>query len=68
MPDLLRPLTSKISNKLTAFVAGVDHPKTIESWIAGEPSASYAEKRLRFTYQIVMTLIGGKELDQSVRS
>jgi hypothetical protein len=28
----------------------------IESWMVGEPSPSDAEKRLRFTYQIVMTL------------
>jgi hypothetical protein len=33
MPDLLRTLTSKIGKKLTAFVAGVDHAKTIETWI-----------------------------------
>jgi hypothetical protein len=57
MPELLQTLVSNIGKKLTAFVAGVDHPGIIESWIAGEPSPSDAEKRLRFTYQIVMTLI-----------
>jgi hypothetical protein len=56
MPVLLRTLTSKIGKKLTAYVAGVDDARTIESWIAGEPSPSDAEKRLRFTYQIVVTL------------
>ena len=56
MPDLLSTLTSKIGKKLTAYVAGVDDVKTIESWIAGEPSPIDAEKRLRLTYQIVMTL------------
>jgi hypothetical protein len=56
MPELLRTLISNIGKKLTAFVAGVDHPEIIESWIAGEPSPTVAENRLRFTYQIVMTL------------
>jgi hypothetical protein len=56
MPELLRTLTSNIGKKLTAFVAGVDHPEIIDSWIAGEPSPTDAEKRLRFTYQIVMTI------------
>ena len=56
IPDLLSTLTSKIGKKLTAYVAGVDDVKTIESWIAGEPSPRDAEKRLRLTYQIVMTL------------
>jgi hypothetical protein len=56
MPDLLRTLTSDIGEKLTAFVASVDHTNIIESWIAGVPPPSDAEKRLRFTYQIVKTL------------
>jgi hypothetical protein len=56
MPDLLSTLTQKIGKKLAAYVAGVDDAKTIESWIAGEPSPKDAEKRLRLTYQIVMTL------------
>ena len=56
MPDLLSTLTSKIGKKLTAYVAGVDDVKTIESWIAGEPSPKDSERRLRLTYQIVMTL------------
>jgi hypothetical protein len=56
MPDLLSTLTSKIGKKLTAYVAGVGDVKTIESWIAGEPSPKDAERRLRLTYQIVMTL------------
>jgi hypothetical protein len=34
----------------------VDDAKTIESWIAGTPSPKDAERRLRLTYQIVMTL------------
>jgi hypothetical protein len=55
-PDLLTTLTTKIGKKLTAYVAGVDDVKTIESWIAGEPSPRDAERRLRLTYQIVMTL------------
>jgi hypothetical protein len=49
-------LTSKIGKKLTAYVAGVGDVKTIESWIAGKPSPKDAERRLRLTYQIVMTL------------
>jgi len=56
LPDLLRTLTSKVGKKLTAFVASVDDANTIEKWMAGEPSSSDAERRLRFTYQIVMTL------------
>jgi hypothetical protein len=56
IPDLLSTLTSKIGKKLTAYVAGVDDVKTIESWIAGEPSPRDAERRLRLTFQIVMTL------------
>jgi hypothetical protein len=56
MPELLRTLISKIGKKLTTYVASVDDAETIESWMAGEPSPSDAEKRLRFTYQIVMTL------------
>lgn len=56
MPELLRTLISNVGKKLTAFVAGVDHPEITESWIAGEPSPPDVEKRLRFTYQIVMTL------------
>jgi hypothetical protein len=57
LPELLRTLVSNIGKKLTAYVAGVNHPEIIESWIAGEPSPSDAEKRLRFTCQIVMTLM-----------
>jgi hypothetical protein len=56
MPDLLSTLTSNIGKKLTAYVAGVYDVKTIESWIEGEPVPRDAEKRLRLTYQIVMTL------------
>ena len=56
MPELLRTLISKIGKKLTAYVAGVHDTRTIECWMAGEPSSRDAEKRLRFTYQIVMTL------------
>jgi hypothetical protein len=56
MPELLRTLISKIGKKLTTYVASVDDAETIESWMAGEPLPSDAEKRLRFTYQIVMTL------------
>jgi hypothetical protein len=56
MPELLRTLISNIGKKLTAFVAGVDDTEIVESWMAGEPLTSDAEKRLRFTYQIVMTL------------
>jgi hypothetical protein len=56
MPELLRALISKIGKKLTTYVTGVNDAKMIESWMAGEPSPSDAEKRLRFTYQIVMTL------------
>ncbi len=55
--ELLGTLTSVISEKLTAFVAGVADPGTIESWMVGEPPSSDQEKRLRLTYQIVMTLI-----------
>lgn len=57
MPEVLRTLTSNIGKKLTAFIASADDTEMIESWIAGEPSPSDAEKRLRFTYQIVMTLM-----------
>jgi hypothetical protein len=56
MPDLLSTLTSKIGKKVTAYVAGVDDVKTIESWIVGEPLPQDAERLLRLTYQIVMTL------------
>ena len=56
MPELLRTLRSKIGSKLTTYVAGVHDTRMIESWMAGEPSPSDVEKRLRFTYQIVMTL------------
>jgi hypothetical protein len=56
MPDLLSILRSKIGRKLAAYVASVDDVKTIQSWIAGEPSPKDAERRLRLTYQIVITL------------
>jgi|SRR5271155_3167205 len=56
MPELLRTLISKIGKKLTTYVAGMHDARMIESWMAGEPSPSDAERRLRFTYQIVMTL------------
>jgi len=56
MPELLRTLISKIGMKLATYVAGVGDARMIESWMAGERSPSDAEKRLRFTYQIVMTL------------
>jgi hypothetical protein len=56
MPDLLSTLTSQIGKKLTTYLAGVDDIRAIESWIAGEPSPKDAERRLRLTYQIVMTL------------
>jgi len=56
MPGLASTLTSKIGKKLTAYVAGGDDVKTIQCWIAGEPSPKDAEKCLRLTYQIVMTI------------
>ena len=56
MPELLRTLISKIGNKLTTYVAGAHDTRMIEIWIAGEQLPSDAETRLRFTYQIVMTL------------
>jgi hypothetical protein len=56
MPELLRTLISKIGEKPTTYVAGVHDARVIESWMAGERSPSDAEKRLHFTYQIVMTL------------
>jgi hypothetical protein len=56
IPDLLSTLISKGGKKLTAYVAGVDDVKTIDSWIEGEPVPRDAEGRLRLTYQIVMTL------------
>ena len=56
MPELLRTLISKIGKNLTTYAAGVHDATMIESWMAGKPSPSDAEKRLRFTYQIVMTL------------
>jgi hypothetical protein len=56
MPELLHTLISKIGKKLTTYVAGVYDARMIESWMAGEPSPNDAEERLRFTYQIVMTL------------
>jgi len=56
MPDLLSTLTSNIGKELTAYVAGVYDVKPIEIWIEGEPVHRDAEKRLRLTYQIVMTL------------
>ena len=57
IPELIRTLTSIIGKKLTSFVAGVDDTEIIESWMGGEPPSSDPEKRLRLTYQIVMTLI-----------
>jgi hypothetical protein len=56
MPELLRTLRAKIGVNLTTYVADVHDSRMIESWMAGEPSPSDAERRLRFTYQIVMTL------------
>jgi len=56
MPELLRTLISKIGTKLTTYVAGAHDTRMIEIWIAGEQLPSDAETRLRFTYQIVMTL------------
>ncbi len=56
MPELLRALISKIGKKLTTYVAGVHDAQKFESWMAGEPSPSDTERRLQFTYQIVMTL------------
>jgi hypothetical protein len=56
MPDLLSTLTSQIGEKLTTYLAGGDDIRAIESWIAGEPSPKDAQRRLRLTYQIVMTL------------
>jgi hypothetical protein len=49
MPELLRTLISKIGKKLMTYVAGVHDARMIESWMAGEPSPSDVEKRLRFT-------------------
>ncbi len=56
LPELLCTLISKIGKKLTTYIVVVDDAGMIESWMVGEPSPSDTEKRLRFTYQIVMTL------------
>jgi hypothetical protein len=55
-PELLGTLVAKIGKKLTTYVAGGRSTEMMEAWLAGEPLTSDAEKRLRFTYEIVMTL------------
>jgi len=56
MPELLSTLVAKIGKKLTTYVARGHSTGVIEAWMAGEPLTSDAEKRLRLTYQIAMTL------------
>lgn len=56
LPELLTGLVSIIGKKLTAYIAGAKDTISIDRWIAGVQVGGEAEQRLRFAYQIVMTL------------
>lgn len=54
--DLVKQLTNIIGKKLTAYIAGKNDVRSVDRWIQGQGSYSDAEPRLRFAYQIVITL------------
>ncbi len=55
-PELVTQMTSIIGKKLTAYIAGKDDVRSIDRWMQGQGSYKDAEPRLRFAYQLVITL------------
>lgn len=55
-PELVKQMTSIVGKKLTAYIAGKDDVRSIDRWMQGQGSYKDAEPRLRFAYQLVVTL------------
>lgn len=56
-PELVKRLTDVIGRKLTAYVAGVKDVRALDRWMEGSEPYGEAEARLRFTFQVVSTLL-----------
>lgn len=54
--DVVEYLQDTIGRALTAHVAGA-HAKTVDRWRRGETPRTEAERRLRFTYQVLRLLM-----------
>lgn len=55
-PELVNEIVGVIGKKLTAYVTRTKDTRTVDRWIAGVQPYGDAEQRLRFAYQVVMTL------------
>lgn len=54
--ELVLELTKIIGRKLTAYIAGVDDTRSVDRWTKGQGSYGEVERKLRFTYQVVVPL------------
>src|SRR5918992_3643040 len=60
--ELARFLQNLLSRRLTAYVAGVQHAKSVTRWANGEVAEirdPTVERRLRTAYEIALMLLGG---------
>lgn len=57
VPDIVRYLQEVLGQKLTAYIAGTEDPKTVARWSKGEHRPrTEAEGRLRAAYQVFQLL------------
>ena len=54
--ELVIELTKIIGRKLSAYIASVDDTRSVDRWIQGQGAYGDVERRLRFTYQVVIPL------------
>jgi hypothetical protein len=57
-PEIASVLVSIIGKKLTAYIGNAKDIRTVDRWIASDVLSAETEQRLRFAYQVVMTLHG----------
>jgi hypothetical protein len=55
-PKIVERLTEIVGRKLTAYIAGIEDTGVLDQWINGTEPYGEVEKRLRFTYQVALTL------------
>jgi hypothetical protein len=54
--ELVSRLVTLIGRKLTAYIASVKDVRAVDRWMKGNVAYGDVESRLRFTFQVVLTL------------
>jgi hypothetical protein len=66
--DLAAYLQEHLGQKMTAYLGGIDHPKTVGLWVAGKSSPrDLPSMRLRYAYQVSRILIDAYD-DETARA